>query len=245
MDNQNHILSKIISCKLHVNTYTQIFNLILKTGIYPDGWRDNYIKPVFKGGTYDNPSNFRAIALSSCLGKLFSRILYIRLNEFLEKNEVIQPEQIGFRKGSRTSDHIFTLKTIIDQAFMKKKYLYVCFVDLQKAFDSVNRKALMYKLQKCVDKGPFLNIIKDMYSDVRFSIKLERGGIPAFSTSAGVKQGCSLSPTLFSLYLNDLVNEFDDKCQPALLGEKKISCLLYADDLVLISESPDGLHCLP
>ena len=232
----------LISCKIHTYTFTQIFNVIFKTGIYPDGWRDNFIKPIFKGGTYDDPSNFRAIALSSCLGKLFARILYIRLNEYLEKNDVIHPEQIGFRKGSRTSDHIFTLKTIIDQAFMKKKYLYVCFVDLQKAFDSVNRKALIHKLKRCVDTGPFFNIIKDMYSDVRFSIKLECGATSAFSTSAGVKQGCSLSPTLFSLYVNDLVNEFDDNCQPAVLGEKNISCLLYADDLVLISESPSGLQ---
>ena len=232
----------LISCKLHVHTYTKMFNFLFKSGIYPDGWRENYIKPAFKGGTYDDPSNFRGIALSSCLGKLFARILYIRLNVFLENNDVIHPEQIGFRKGCRTSDHIFTLKTIIDQAFMKKKYLYVCFVDLQKAFDSVNRKALIHKLEKCVDTGPFLNIIKDMYRDVRFSIKLERGATSAFSTSAGVKQGCPLSPTLFSLYVNDLINEFDNNCQPALLGEKKISCLLYADDLVLISESPDGLQ---
>ena len=81
-----------------------------------------------------------------------------------------------------------------------------------------------------------------MYTDVKFSVKLEQGGTPAFSTSAGVKQGCALSPILFSLYINDLVNIFDDNCEPALLGEKKTNCLLYADDLVLMSESADGLQ---
>ena len=232
----------LISCRLDVYTYAQIFNLLLKTGVYPNGWRENYIKPIFKGGTYDDPSNFRAIALSSSLGKLFAKILYTRLIDYLEENNIIHPEQIGFRKGSRTSDHIFTLKTIIDQTFAKKKYLYVCFVDLQKAFDSVNRKALLHKLKKYINYGPFLDIIENMYSDVQFSIKLERGSTPAFSTSTGVKQGCALSPTFFSLYINDLVNVFNEDCQPPMLGEKKISCLLYADDLVLLSESPDGLQ---
>ena len=92
-------------------------------------------------------TNYIGIALTNTLSKLFTRIMYNRLQVYLLDNDLIAKEQIGFKPGSRTSDHIFTLKTMIDDMFKKKKYLYVCFVDFRKAFDLVNRKALLYKLQ--------------------------------------------------------------------------------------------------
>jgi hypothetical protein len=104
-----------VSCSIHVQIYTDIFNVILKSGIYPSLWRENFIKPLFKGGCSNDPSCYRGIAISSCLSKFFIRILYNRLDKYLEKNNIICPEQIGFRKGCRTSDHVFTLKTLIDK----------------------------------------------------------------------------------------------------------------------------------
>jgi hypothetical protein len=81
-----------------------------------------------------DPSCYRGIAISSCLSKFFTKILHNRLENYLEQNDIICPEQIGFRKGARTSDHIFSLKTLIDKYFRKNKYVFVCFVDLKKAF---------------------------------------------------------------------------------------------------------------
>ena len=146
-----------VSCSIHVQIYTDIFNVILKFGIYPSLWRENFIKPLFKGGCSNDPSCYRGIAISSCLSKFFIRIhvLYNRLDKYLEKNNIICPEQIGFRKGCRTSDHVFTLKTLIDKFCKKNKYLFACFVDLKKAFDTVNRQALLYKLSKYNIDGRF------------------------------------------------------------------------------------------
>ena len=144
-------------------------------------------------------------------------------------------------QGSRTSDHIFTLKTMIDSMFKKKKYLYACFVDFRKAFDLVNRKALLYKLKRYNIKGNFLNVLESMYEEVRFSVKLGNTATPSFISSVGVKQGCVLSPTLFSLYINDMVHIFNDNCDPVTIDEHQVSCLLYADDLVVVSESETGL----
>ena len=128
----------IISCRYDVDVITNIFNAILKTGIYPDSWRRNLIKPIFKSGSVNDPSNYRGIALTSCLGKLYARVLYNRLNDYADDNSLICIEQIGFRKVCRTSDHILTLKTIIDQAFKKKTHVHACFIDFKKAFDLVN-----------------------------------------------------------------------------------------------------------
>ena len=80
------------------------------------------------------------------LGIFFSKILSNRLDKFLEGNNITCSEQIGFKKHSRTSDHILTLKCLIDKAFKLSKSLYVCFIDLRKTFDTVNREALLHKL---------------------------------------------------------------------------------------------------
>jgi hypothetical protein len=95
------------------NLYVHIFNTILRSGVFPSLWRENFIKPLFKGGDMNNPSCYRGIAISSCLIKLFTRIMFNKLDEYLENNSIICPEQKGFRKGMRTSDHIYTLKTLI------------------------------------------------------------------------------------------------------------------------------------
>ena len=162
------------------------------------------------------------------------------MENYLEQNDIICPEQIGFRKGARTSDHIFSLKTHIDKYF--RKYVFVCFVDSKKAFDTVNRHAPLYKLVRYNMRGNFFNILENMYKNVSFSVKLQDGMTDTFQTSIGVKQGCILSPSMFSLYMNDLVDYFDVECDPVDLNGKSVSCVLHADDIVLLSQSAEGLQ---
>ena len=87
--------------------------------------------------------------------------------------------------------------------------------------------------------------MESMYKEVRFSVKLGNTSTPSFKTSVGVKQGCVLSPTLFSIYINDMVNIFNDPdCHPVCVNDQNVSCLLYADDLVIVSQSESGLQLL-
>ena len=81
-----------------------------------------------------------------------------------------------------------------------------------------------------------------MYASLLYSVKTEHGLSPSFETKIGVKQGCILSPTLFSLYLNDLNDFFDISCDPIVIDTTKISSLLYADDIVLLSNTAEGLQ---
>ena len=233
-----------LSCRTLIKEYTAIFNFILLNGIYPTLWKENIIKPIYKGGGNLNPSNYRGIALSSCFSKLFNRVLFNRLDNFIESNNIIGYEQIGFKKGCRTSDHVLTLKTLIDKAFKSRKYLYVCFVDLSKAFDTVNRLHLFNKLKMYNINGLFLNIIEDMYNGLICSVKTREGLSVNFNTNVAVKHGCILSPTLFSLYLNDLCKQFDSSCDNVILGDREFACLMYADDIVLLSNSSEGLQNL-
>lgn len=233
------------SCDININVYARLFNIILKTGIYPHSWRENFIKPLFKGGATNDPCNYRGIALSSCLSKFFCKVLHNRLERYISENKILNEEQIGFQKGCRTSDHVLTLKHLVDKAFKSSSYLFVCFVDFKKAFDTINRNALFGKLCRLNVNGAFLDILKSMYREVLFSVKLQNGLTESFTSKIGVKQGCILSPTLFSIYLNDLVDIFDNTCDPVALNDKLVSCLMYADDLVLVSKSAAGLQtCL-
>ena len=190
-----------ISCIYNTTAYVNLFNTILKSGIYPELWRENYIKPIFKGWCFNDPSDYRGIALSSCFWKKFSKILSNRLDKFLIENDIICNEQIGFKKGCRTSDHILTLKCLIDKAFKVSKCLYVCFIDFKKAFDSVNRDALLYKMCNYKLTGHFFDIMKNMYKDVKYAIKFADGETCMFSSKVGVKQGCILeSYTFFNIF---------------------------------------------
>ena len=236
---------------LKVGTYplaqvlTNLFNVILVNGIFPTSWRLSTLTVLHKKGDKTNPKNYRGIAVSSNLCKLFCSVLHNRLVKFVDDNSIIPSNQIGFRKGSRTSDHILVLKTLIDKYIHRasKSYLYVCFVDFSAAFDTVWRNALLYKLFKIGIRGNFLHIIQDMYASVSFTVKCDGKLTDNFDTSVGVKQGCILSPMFFNIYLSDLTEIFDDSCDPVQLNNSPLSCLMYADDLILLSDSAQGLQC--
>ena len=99
-----------LSVPVLANAYAYIFSHILRNGTYPSMWRENMIKSICKGGGTMDTNNYRGIAISSCFRQLFCKILFNRLNKYLEDNSIIGSEQIGFRKHCRTHDHILTLK---------------------------------------------------------------------------------------------------------------------------------------
>ena len=105
------------------------------------------------------------------------------------------------------------------------------------------RNALIYKLTQIGIGGRFLNIIKDMYNSVLFAVKCDGKTTDPFATTVGVKQGCILSPLFFNVFLSDLPQIFDDSCDPVNINNSPLSCLMYADDLIILSESANGLQC--
>ena len=88
-----------------------LFNKVLNSGIFPQLWSVGYISTVFKAGDVGDPNNYRGITVCSCLGKFFTLIINDRLTKYLDEHNIIQNNEIGFRKGYRTSDHVFVLKS--------------------------------------------------------------------------------------------------------------------------------------
>ncbi len=222
-----------------------LFNMILKTGKYPKAWCLAFISPIYKAGNPALPSNYRGLAILSCIGKLFNSVLNARLDEYFLNNNIINKTQIGFKKGCRTSDHILTLKTIINKylANTNNPTLFTCFVDFHKAFDTISHVGLKYKLLKAGINGTFLETLSDMYSKSNMAVKVKGSLTASFSSMVGVRQGDVLSPNLFNLFMNDLPLSLNKEEYDLInLHNEIIPCLLYADDLVLLSRTAHGLQ---
>ena len=223
----------------------KLFNSVFTSELYPKNWSTSYISALHKNGPKTDPGNYRGISVTSCVGKLYSSILNSRLTTFLDQNRILHDNQSGFRKKRRTAYNLFILKTAINKYVSSmKKTLYLCFVDFSKAFDRVWRDGLLIKLLNHGIGGKFYSSVKQMYHNTISAVKMNNQITSTFKTEIGVKQGDNLSPTLFNIYLNDL--QFpEDSCKPIKLSSIPISHLLWADDLLILSETPEGLQkCL-
>ena len=126
--------------RLLLSKITKLLNLILDFGYYPEAWNHGLIHSIHKNGSKMDSSNYRGIILLSSLGKLFSSLIYNHIDNEIESKYILSPSQAGFRKKYRNTDHIFTLFSFMKKALCKGKYLYTCFVDFRKAYDSIYRK---------------------------------------------------------------------------------------------------------
>ena len=137
-----------------------VLSNIFDSGDFPEEWSLGVIVILFKDGIKSDLNNYRGITLLSMLGKILVGVLNNRLWEVVKKFEFLKENQAGFRKGCRTTDHLFTLTTIINHYVVKnKKPLFICFVDFKKAFDTVDHKLLWDTLNHYGVEGKFLNII--------------------------------------------------------------------------------------
>ena len=185
------------------------------------------------------------ITLLSCLGKLFTSIINNRLCEVVHINE----NQAGFRQHHSTLDHIFTLKSLIDIYFKKQKKMFCAFIDYSKAFDSVWRPGLWYKLIKSGITGKMYTLIYNMYQDIRSCVTVNGECSQFFNSYIGVRQGENLSPMLFSIFVNDLEKYLiENDCEQLSFNDVeianflKITVLLYADDTIVFADSAKGLQ---
>ena len=221
--------------------FQKFFKHIESTAIFPSCWKSSFLVPLHKKGSRGDPNNYRGLAVGSNLCKFYTKSLNERLKLFLLDRKTISQNQFGFQNNKRTNDAIFTLRAIVSHYKSRQKPLYAVFVDFSKAFDSINRTALAFKLGSVGIKGSMLRLFMNMYSSSEYIIKANGQYSYPISSTLGVKQGCSLSPQLFNIFVNDIHKIFDAPCMPPVINDRSISSLSFADDLVIFSESFNGL----
>lgn len=241
------ISNEMIRCLMDANPdiLLKLFNTVFQTNEKIEQWALALITPILKSGPKMDPSNYRGISIISCLGKFYTSILNKRLLKYCIENKILKPEQLGFLAGNRTSDAHLILYSMIQQyCHQKNEKIFSCFVDFSKAFDTIPRDLLFQKLLDRGVNGKFFNNVKTLYANDNCCIKVGDKITESFLANQGVKQGCILSPLLFNIFLSDIVDQFKDKnCRPLKIDDSNdLSCLIWADDIVLTSQSEEGLR---
>ena len=126
----------------------------------------------------------------------------------------------------------------------KKSDTFVAFIDFSKAYDRINRQLLWYKLSRLGISDQFIHVLKSLYSKVQCTAKINGFVTDWFNVSVGLKQGCILSPVLFNAFMDDLVKMIRKQKKGVTYGDVNILILLYADDIVLLSNCEEGLQSM-
>lgn len=217
----------------------RILNLAWRSGKVPSDWSSAIIAPIYKKGNAKDCNNYRGISLLSIVGKLYATIIEKRVRDIVEDS--LDENQCGFRPARGCRDQIFSMRQIIEKYQENNKNLFMCFVDLEKAFDKVPRQTLFEILSEYGVNGALLKSIQSLYVNSRAAVRIDGKLSSWFQVGNGVRQGCCLSPLLFVIYMDKIIKSarFSGKVN---IGDISVDCLAYADDLVLMADSVGDLQ---
>ena len=229
-----YILKEAASCV--IEPLTHIVNLSLKTGIVPSICKRARVAPIHKAGDKSDPNNYRPISILPFIGKIIEYFVSQQLTEYMEDNRLFSRHQFGFRKNHSTNYLMFDL---IDEIYKSKSRCFkpgIIFLDIKKAFDTVNHDILLEKLKYYGIGGIvfiwFKNFLMERYQCTKLN-----GNLSSFLVVlSGVPQGSILGPILFSIYINDINYAcnlstpylfaddgalfFEDSCRKSLINMK-------------------------
>lgn len=231
-------------------------------GSVPQEWKDANIVTIFKKGDRTQCGNYRGISLLSIAGKAFARILLNRLNAHITQ-DIVPETQCGFRNNRSTVDMIFCLRQLQEKCIEHNQSLYVVFVDFTKAFDTVGRTGLWQLLRKYGCPEKFTRMIESLHTGMTAKIKEAGETSDSFPVSNGVKQGCVLAPTLFSIFLSAMLEEAFGELEDGVYIQSRLDAdlfnvshfkaktktaqilvreLLFADDSALVAHTPEQMQ---
>lgn len=208
---------------------------IWNTEKMPEEWNMAIIHPLHKKGDRSDPNNYRGISLLDITYKIFSKILYLRIQEQLDCE--LGEYQGGFRPGRSCPDQIISLKWIMKHHRVRNKNLVITFVDFTKAYDSIHRESLLNILKEFGLHPKLIRLIGLTLKNTKSKVRFRNDFSKPFDINTGLRQGDGLSPLLFNCVLEKIMREWGKVCQPNIkIGKNiKLNCLAFADDLALLA----------
>lgn len=234
----NHI---ILASPVLINFLSDFFTIILRHGYMPKLLRDCVVLPIPK--PFKDPSksdNYRPIALASNLSKVFERCILCIYHTHLITTDL----QFGFKSGTSTGLCTGVLKNVVSSYLQCGTNVYSCFLDASKAFDRVDHQLLFQSLLERQLPKVVLRFLFNWYQEQSLSVKWNSTLSASFGVSNGVRQGGVLSPILFTVYIDNLLNRLSHLNVGCHSGPYFAGSLCYADDIALISPSPSSLRIL-
>ena len=225
-DGINAKILKIIAMEIS-KPLTHIFNLSFSSGSIPDNLKVALITPIFKSNEDNKFENYRPISVLTCFSKLLEKLVVKRLTQFIDKNNILSKHQYGFRKNRSTEHAIIDFVDKITTAIDQGKFSVGIFLDLSKAFDTINHKILIRKMEHYGIRGIAKKWFENYLCNRKQLVKYNGVESEEMTITSGVPQGSVLGPILFLLYINDIQ-----------FCSELVSIILFADDTnILYSET--------
>lgn len=223
--------------------FTRLFNWIWRYQIVPQDWKEARIIPLLKGGSPSDPTNYRPISLTSVLGKCMTRIVSDRVSEQLEGGDILADNQGGFRPLRGCLELVLTVNQIVWLRKVQRLRTYLAFIDVNKAYDTVWRDGLWAKLWDYGFQGRAWSYLHSLYQGDRSYVQMGKFKSSWFSHKTGVRQGDVASPMLYSLFINELVEEFKAQGLGVPIDDgEPVGILLFADDICLLAPDQEQLQ---
>ena len=211
-------------------------------GVLPNSILSVLLVPVLKdkAGKLNSRDNYRPIALASILSKVLERVILNRIEIYVLTTD----NQFGFKRKHSTDLCIYALKELIAKYESQNSSIFLCFIDLSKAFDRICHEKLFKKLLERSVPKYIVRLLIYWYAQQTFQVKWENAVSTPFHVGNGVRQGGILSPFLFNVYMDDLSRQLNACKTGCVVGDNVINHLMYADDLVILSPYTAGLQQL-
>jgi len=240
--NDNITAELLFACKeLSIKNLCILANKIYETGVIPRQMKESVFIPLPKKGNLLECGNYRLISLMSHVTKIILRVIMRRVrNKLLPE---ISEEQFGFKKDYGTRDAIFVLRILGERSIEMQNDVHIAFVDYKKAFDCVRHEILMNDLKMIGIDEKDLRLLNNLYKEQIAAISINGNLSKWTQINRGVRQGCVLSPDLFSLYAENIIRKII-KTECIKINGSPINNIRYADDTVLIADNVLGLQQL-
>ena len=210
-------------CSEHLSIPLSIlFNKSFQSGVLPSEWRIAFVTPIYKKGSQHLASNYRPVSLTSTVVKVMESIIKINVLEHLTSNDLLTSHQFGFLRGHSCTTQLLHVMDILTKSLDQGVPIDVVYMDLQKAFDTVPHKRLLYKIEYYGITGNLLRWIAGFLSNRRQCVVLNGIKSSWQAVKSGVPQGSILGTLLFLIYVNDLPRSISSQV------------FLFADDTKLI-----------